>query len=67
MPLLMLTSSHTAAEGAALSLRLEGYQARPGYRHGASFLIVDCPRSDLDVLVDRIRQADPGSRRVVVW
>ncbi len=64
MSLVVLASSHTAAEEAAETLSREGFSAEAGTVGGAAFVIVDGEGIDPAAAVAYVRRADPGCRPV---
>ena len=67
MSLVVLASSHIAAEDAAETLSREGFSAEAGTGGGASFMNVDGEGIDPAAAVAHVRRADPGCRPVTAW
>lgn len=62
--LIFAASSVTAAQHVAHDLRGEGFLARASHRGASALVIVNCTNRDHDVVVERIKRCDGGSRPI---
>jgi hypothetical protein len=61
MPLIMRTTSSTAASAIATTLAREGFLARASDRGSFPLVVVHCMADEYTLVIDRIRRCDPCS------